>query len=224
MTTYFGFLPSDQLRTKIEEIQHIIENNIKTDYYPHRDEVTKLIAHELIDNLLNDLVTLIQDPERKHRLEKVVKTVHGTVDTLLGSILSKQSNDKVIDSYHFMVNHSLFTDNDDQMRVGYELPHEDAQLINDNFDKIQTAITQAKRPHTHLQNASETIINATLHHYLHDFGQTLHLGLLKRGAIPIAETAISKSAQIAIHKIMPDMPQTATERLYHHYQQLIVQK
>lgn len=224
MTTYFGFLPSDELKAKIEETQHIIDNDIKTDYYPHRDEVTKLIAHELIDNLLNNLVTLVQDPERKQRLEKVVKTVHGAVNTLLGSILGKQSNDKVMDSYHFMVNRSLFTDNDGQMRVGYELPSEDAKVIKDSFTKAQAAIDQSERPYPHLQTAAETIITATLHHYLHDFGQTLHLGLLKRGAIPIAETAIAKGSQVAIHKIMPDMPQAAAERLYHHYQQLIVQK
>lgn len=224
MTTYFGFLPNNELKAKIEETQHIIDNGIHTEYYPYRDEVTKLIAHQLIDNLLNRLVTLVQDPERKQQLDKIVKTVHSTIDTLLASILGKQSNDKVMDSYDFMVNHSLFTDNDGQMRIGFELSNEDAKLINDSFYQAQIAIDKSEPPHAHLQTAAETIINATLHHYLHNFGQTLHLGLLKRGAIPIAETAIAKGSQVAIHKIMPTMPQVAAERLYNHYQKLIVQK
>lgn len=219
MTTYFGFIPSDTLNKQIDDIINVIENNTKTDYYPYRNEVTKQIGHELVDNLLTQIIELMQDPERKQRLQKVVKTIHSAVDTLLKHILGKDSNDKVIDSYHFLTDKSLFVDNEGVRRVGFPLSDTIAQHIISSFALAENSTP----PHTQLQHAVDSMINANLEHFLKDFSATLNLGLLKRKAVPIAEVAISKGAELAIHKIMPDMPSDAAQRLCNHYQKLIVE-
>lgn len=218
MTTYFGFIPSDKLNNQINEIIDVIDNNKKADYYTYRNEVTKQIGHELVDNLLTKTVDLIQDPDRKQRLQKVVKTVHSAVETLLKHVLGKESNDKVMDSYHFLKDKSLFTDDEGIRRIGFPLSDTIAQTMINSLALAE----KSQPPHAELQDGVDAMINANLEHFLKDFSASLNLGLLKRKAVPIAEMAISKGSELAIHKIMPDMPSDAAQRLCNHYQQLVV--
>lgn len=220
MTTYFGFKPTQELQEQIAETVDIVENQVKTDYYVYRDKITKQVAHEIVDNLLSQLVSFIEDPNRKKRLEKVIHTIHGAIDTLLKHVLTKLPNEKAIDSFDFLQNKSVFTDSNGDFKVGFALSDEQIEKIKAHF---QQADDNADAPHKYLQVVVEVIIDGNLEHFLKDFSKTLHLGMLKRGAIPIAEKAISTAAHIAVHKIMPDMPLEAATRLKEHYKSLIVE-
>jgi len=67
------------------------------------------------------------------------------------------------------------------------------------------------------------LTQVSLQHFLVDFTKTLPLNLLKRGAIPVADSVISKVLDVALHRLIPQMPQESLERFTKHYATLIFQ-
>lgn len=218
MTTYFGFIPSTTLNSQIDTNIEVMGNAIDTNYNPYRDTVTKQIAHELLDNLLTKMLDLIADEDRRHKMQKVNQAIHTAIDTMLKHVLTDLPNEKVLDSYHFMNNSCLFVDNDNNRRVGFALSTEQAQKVNASLASAKTE----SEPHPHLQAVMDTLIKANLEHFVVEFSKHLHLGMLKRKAIPVAELAVNKASQAAIHKLLPSMDNDACLRLTNHFEQFVV--
>lgn len=220
MSLYFGFIPSQQLNAQIDDTIDLIENRQDEEFYPYQEQTTKRIAHELLDKLFVRLIDIITDPKRQEKMRKLVANIHSAVDTMLKHILSKQENDKVLDAFHFLHEECIFVDNDNERRVGFALGAEQGQQIIDNFQQAK----QSEDPHQALQDAMDIIIQVNLEHFVNDFSQHLHLGLIKRKAVPMAEMAINKASQVAIHKLLPEMDNEACMRLVKHFEQFIVEK
>ncbi len=220
MQIYFGFIPTDALNKQIDTNIQIMGTGADGDYNLYRDEVTKQISHELLDNLLIKMLDLIADKARRTKMQKLTNAIHAAIDTLLKHILITLPNEKVVDTYFFMKDKCLFTDNDGKRRVGFKLNKQQAETV-------KTALENAKvsqDPHPHLQQVMDTLICANLEHFVVDFSKHLHLGMLKRKAIPIAEAAVNKASQAAIHKLLPSMDNEACLRLTNHFAQFVVIK
>lgn len=238
MITYLGFIPSQHLNTLIDDAIRVITTGEDTAYYPYRDAITHQVAAELIDNLMTELVAIIPNAERQRRLYKVVDVVKSSTDSLINHVLSKQDNDQVMDSFEFLQQHTLFTDSEGQRRVGFVLSQTDTAVITTGLahpatssgathlaqtDPADTELTDTDDQDTDkLKDALDRIIAVNLQHYLLDFTQTLHLGLLKRGAIPIAHATIAKVIITAINHLLPQLPAAALQRIRNHYQPFVV--
>lgn len=237
MATYFGFYPSKKLKTKIEEARVIINEQRSVSYYTYRNEITHLIADEMLKNLLHDLVDIIPNNERKKLMRKIASMISATVDSLINRILNEDSNEKVLPSFQFLEQHSIFYDPEadeldsasdsshaiettqkDAMRIGFALSDADAQTIYSGF----RAARRTPPSHEAVQQSLNVITAQCLQHFLHDFTQTLGLGKFKRTAIPIAQTAILKGVDIGINKLLPQLPPESLVRLVTHFEQFVV--
>ncbi len=220
MSIYFGILPSDELNRQIDETHDIIENRTDEKFYPYQEKITRQIAHELLDEIFVKLIDVIDDPKRQQKMHKLVGNIHSAVDTMLKHILSEQENEKVLDAFHFLHDDCIFTDNDNQRRVGFLLDEEQGQQLKDYFEQAKAS----DKPHELLEKAMDIIIQANLQHFVGEFSKHLHLGVIKRKAVPIAETAINKASKVAIHKLLPDMQLDACERLVKHFEKFVIEK
>lgn len=220
MTHYFGFLPSDKLNGMIDEAIDIIESNKSVDYYPYRNELTQQIARELIDNLLVSLIDVIPNPERQAAMRKIVSTIERTTQTLLGVLLGKDSNEDVMPSFLFLKNESMFIDNAGKRRVGFVLSKEEAEATIQGFE----AVNEDKVDRPKFKTALETMNDAALTHFISRFTDTLKLGMIKRNAIPVAKAGIDKGMNMALNKLLPQLPDAGMNRLARFYRPYFIEK
>lgn len=218
MAYYFGFLPSDKLSKMINEAEHIISANEKTEYYPYRNDLTQQIASELIDNLLVGLIDVIPNPERKASMEKVVNTVERATETLLNVLLGKDANEDVMPSFNFLKNQSMFIDNEGLRRVGFQLSDDAAHKINQGF----AAATADKVNAVAFKTALETMNEDALNHFISRFTETLKLGMIKRKSIPMAKAAIDKGMSLALNKLLPQLSDEGLNRMASFYRPFII--
>ena len=220
MAHYFGFVPSDKLKVLIVEAEQIIASNEEVAYYPYRDALTHQTARDLIDNLLVGLVDIIPNPERQASMRKVVATVERATDTLLNILLGKENNEEVLPSFHFLRDRATFIDNDGLKRVGFKLTEQDTAIIQKGFAAITPEHVDTKT----FKMALETMNEQTLTHFISRFAETLKLGMIKRKSVPVAKAAIDKGMNMALNKLLPDLPDSSLNRLANYYRPFIVEK
>lgn len=219
MAYYFGFIPSAELNEMIDEAERIISSDEQVGYYPYRNDLTKRIASELIDNLLVGLIDVIPNPERQAAMRKIVTTVERATETLLNVLLGKDSNEDIMPSFDFLKNESMFIDNEGKRRVGFKLSDTTAQEINEGF----AAVTPEQVDEAHFKTALETMNEAALTHFITHFTETLKLGIIKRKSIPMAKAAIDKGISMALNKLLPQLPDAGMNRLANFYRPFIVE-
>lgn len=220
MAYYFGFIPSDELKTLIIEAEQVIKSDAQVDYYPYRDALTKQTAKDLIDNLLVGLIDNIPNPERQAAMSKVITTIEKAADTLLNILLGKENNEEVMPSFNFLKDQATFIDNDGVSRVGFKLIEEDSQKIIEGF----AAVTPENVDAVKFRTALETMNEATLTHFITHFAETLKLGVIKRKSVPVAKAAIDKGMNMALNKLLPGLPDSSMNRLANYYRPFIIEK
>lgn len=220
MAYYFGFVPSDKLKSLIIDAEQVIASNEEVEYYPYRDALTHQTARDLIDNLLIGLVDIIPNPERQASMRKIVSTVEKATDTLLNILLGKENNEEVMPSFHFLRDRATFIDNEGIKRVGFKLSDADAQTIEKGF----AAITPEQVDMKAFKTALETMNEETLTHFISRYSETLKLGMIKRKSVPVAKAAIDKGMSMALNKLLPDLPDRSLNRLANYYRPFIVEK
>lgn len=218
MAYYFGFIPSTELNAMIDEAERIISSDEQVDYYPYRNELTQRIASELIDNLLVSLIDVIPNSDRQAAMRKIVTTVERATETLLNVLLGKDSNEDIMPSFNFLKSESMFIDNEGKRRVGFKLADETAQEINAGF----AAVTPEQVDEAKFKVALEIMNDAALTHFISHFTETLKLGMIKRGSIPMAKVAIDKGISLALNKLLPQLPDAGMNRLANFYRPFIV--
>ena len=220
MAHYFGFVPSDKLKSLIIDAEQVIASNEEVEYYPYRDALTHQTARDLIDNLLIGLVDIIPNPDRQASMRKIVSTVEKATDTLLNILLGKENNEEVMPSFHFLRDRATFIDNEGIKRVGFKLSDADAQTIEKGF----AAITPEQVDMKAFKTALETMNEETLTHFISRYSETLKLGMIKRKSVPVAKAAIDKGMSMALNKLLPDLPDRSLNRLANYYRPFIVEK
>lgn len=220
MAHYFGFVPSDKLKALISEAEQVVASNEKVDYYPYRDALTHQTARDLIDNLLVGLVEIIPNPERQAAMRKIVAMIERSTDTLLNILLGKESNEEVLPSFHFLRDQATFIDNEGVKRVGFKLSDADAKTVNEGFAAITPEHVDMKA----FKKALETMNEETLTHFISRYAETLKLGIIKRKSVPVAKAAIDKGMNMALNKLLPDLPDRSLNRLANYYRPFIVEK
>ena len=220
MAHYFGFVPSDKLKVLISEAEQVVASNEQVDYYPYRDALTHQTARDLTDNLLVGLVEIIPNPERQAAMRKIVATIERATDTLLNILLGKESNEEVLPSFHFLKDQATFIDNEGVKRIGFKLSETDARTIVEGF----AAITPEHVDRAKFKTALETMNDATLTHFVSRYAETLKLGMIKRKSVPVAKSAIDKGMNMALNKLLPDLPNDSLNRLANYYRPFIIEK
>ncbi|MDN5619754.1 MAG: hypothetical protein L0G63_04590 [Psychrobacter sp.] len=220
MAHYFGFVPSDKLKALISEAEQVVASNEQVEYYPYRDALTHQTARDLTDNLLVGLVEIIPNPERQAAMRKIVATIERATDTLLNILLGKESNEDVLPSFHFLRDQATFIDNEGVKRIGFKLSETDARTIVEGF----AAITPEHVDRAKFKTALKTMNDATLTHFVSHYAETLKLGMIKRKSVPVAKSAIDKGMNMALNKLLPDLPDDSLNRLANYYRPFIIEK
>ncbi|MGO2996523.1 MAG: hypothetical protein ACTIDV_00730 [Moraxellaceae bacterium] len=220
MAHYFGFVPSDKLKALISEAEQVVASNEQVEYYPYRDALTHQTARDLTDNLLVGLVEIIPNPERQAAMRKIVATIERATDTLLNILLGKESNEDVLPSFHFLRDQATFIDNEGVKRIGFKLSETDARTIVEGF----AAITPEHVDRAKFKTALKTMNDATLTHFVSRYAETLKLGMIKRKSVPVAKSAIDKGMNMALNKLLPDLPDDSLNRLANYYRPFIIEK
>ncbi|MGE6327393.1 hypothetical protein [Psychrobacter pacificensis] len=220
MAHYFGFVPSDKLKVLISEAEQVVASNEQVDYYPYRDALTHQTARDLTDNLLVGLVEIIPNPERQAAMRKIVTTIERATDTLLNILLGKENNEDVLPSFHFLRDQATFIDNEGVKRIGFKLSEADARTVVEGF----ATITPEHVDRAKFKTALETMNDATLTHFVSRYAETLKLGMIKRKSVPVAKSAIDKGMNMALNKLLPDLPNDSLNRLANYYRPFIIEK
>lgn len=222
MTYYFGFLPSDKLNATIDKAYELIQSNSSERYDVYRDNIVHLISQELLSAMLFELIAILpDDSERKTHLVKAAHTIESTLDKLINTLLTPTKNDEVLKSFEFFDQALLITDNMGKRRISVALDDQLAQDLLAIFEQIKqgNGVSQADKLITTFNNLAQACVS----HFLVDFSKTLPLNILKRGAIPVAESVIDKVLSVAVHRLIPQMPQESLERFREHYEPMVFQ-
>lgn len=219
MSYHFGFIASPILQAKITKVRQVVADGANEPLYPLRDEIVHQINHELVDNMLSQIILAMEEGERKQTMIKIVSTVKSAADTLLNTILSKATNVEVMPTFDFMEHKAVFTDSDGNMRVGFQLDQDFAHNLKNCFTMVETGQAESQKQNlTHLLNH---LTDKALKHFILDFGDTLALGFIKRKALSIAEIAVAKGIQIGTGRLLPQLDEDALKRLIAHFDSML---
>lgn len=222
MGYYFGFLPSAQLDTTIDKAYELISHQSSERYDAYRDDITHKVNQELMDVMLVKLIeSLPDDSERKAHLIKASHTIEATTDKLINTVLSPTKNEQVLPSFDFFDQHVLIKDPEGNRRISVPLDDKLAKDLLATFEQVKQG--NGKAQVDNLTRVFTELTQACLQHFLVDFTKTLPLNMLKRGAIPVADSVINKVLDVALHRLIPQMPQESLERFVAHYEPLIFQ-
>lgn len=210
---HFGFIPSPTLLTKIQEI--IQKKNDSEELYPLRNDIALLINKEIIQALLINVVEDFPKNEKRDIAEKLARFIESSVSALLKQLLGKASNKTVQQSIQFSKK-SLFKV-DEQYYVGEQLESHITINLKENFSQLKKG---EKVDLLLLAEHYKLFADETIRYYMHDFYQTLDLGMIKRKAADIGCTGITKAVHIAIDKIIPRLNKEELKIIAHHHDQL----
>ncbi|MGL5253359.1 MAG: hypothetical protein ACRC7U_09520 [Moraxella sp.] len=220
MSYYFGFLPSEELNNTINHAYALIHSHSSERYDVYRDKITHLTNKELMDSLLIKLIESLPDEsERRTHLIKTAATIEATSDKLINTLLSPTKNDDVLASFHFFDQYVLKTDPHGARRICVPLDDAHATRLLQCIANVQAG--KGIEEQQHIIRLFTELTKACLQHFLVDFTKTLNLNMLKRTAIPVAESVITKVIDLALHRLIPQMPQASLERFTKHYEGLI---
>lgn len=219
MTSYFGLIPSDELKSNIELAK--TNRNSSELQYPLRDKIALKLNDELLDNVLVQLVQQFPASEKRDTAEKLAGYVRGTVRVLLNQLLGKAPNEQVLVSLEFLEN-STFTDNQGTTRIGVELPDDLINQMKASFAEVHAGNGKAMREP--LAHQFKLFADQLIKHYMTDFNKTLELGLIKRKAAEFATAGVVKAVHIAIDKLFPSLNQAELNEVAKHFETLLVQK
>lgn len=222
MSYYFGFVPSQELAATIDKAYALIATQSSERYDVYRDKITHFTSKELMDALLTKLIeSLPDDSERKAHLIKTAETIDATSNKLINTLLSPTKNEDVLPSFEFFDKKVLKHTKDGERRISVPLDDALAKNLLDTISNVQAGNGIAEQQN--LIRLFTQLTKVCLQHFLVDFTKTLNLNMLKRAAIPVTDSMIVKVIDIALHRLIPQMPQESLERFTKHYQALIFQ-
>lgn len=220
MSYYFGFTPSVELSATIDKAYELIGSKSSERYDVYRDKITQLTSKELMDALLIKLIeSLPDDSERKAHLIKTAATIEATSDKLINTLLSPTKNEDVLPSFDFFDQKVLKNTQSGERRISVPLTDELANSLLATIENVQAG--NGLEEQQNLIRLFSELTKACLQHFLVDFTKTLNLNMLKRAAIPVTDGIIVKVIDIALRRLIPQMPQESLERFTKHYQALI---
>ena len=220
MSYYFGFTPSVELSATIDKAYELIGSKSSERYDVYRDKITQLTSKELMDALLIKLIeSLPDDSERKAHLIKTAETIETTSDKLINTLLSPTKNEDVLPSFDFFDQKVLKNTQSGERRISVPLSDELAKNLLATIENVQAG--NGLEEQQNLIRLFSELTKACLQHFLVDFTKTLNLNMLKRAAIPVTDGIIVKVIDIALRRLIPQMPQESLERFTKHYQALI---
>ena len=219
MTSYFGIIPSDELKSDINLSKS--NRGSSEPQYPLRDKISLKLNDELIDNLLVKLVQQFPASEKRDTAEKLAGYVRSTVSVLLKQLLGKAPNEQVLKSLEFLESIS-FVDNAGNSRIGAALPDDLVNQLKASFAAVHAG--EGKQQRAALATQFKLFADQIIKHFMTDYNKTLDLGLIKRKAAELATSAVGKAVHIAIDKLIPSLNQAELEAVATHYDSLMVQK
>jgi len=218
MTAYFGFAPSAELQTHIENaLIRAKQGNSGEPMYISRDLVSLGITDELIETLLIQVVHMLPASDKRDTMEKLSHFIKSTVHILMKQLLSKDTDENVLQSTEFL---ALSTHvKGGQLRVGHPLPDDLVAQMKASFAAVAAGEGKAAKPA--LATQFKQFNDLVLQHFMEEFNKTLDLGMFKRKAASLAKSGITKAVHVALDKLIPSLNQTELEAFTQHYDSLI---
>lgn len=218
MSYYFGFEPSDNLKEQIATLREQVEAN-GSNLYEKRDTIMLGILDEIIDHLLVKLISLLDEGKKKDTMVKMTNLVRSVSHGLLKQLLGKSSNEEAKPSLDFLFNETINKNADGEDRVGFVMTPELYNAMTGSFAEVFAG--NGKAICQEFVTVFNNFADACLKHFVMDFANTLKLGFIKRKAVPVAESAISKGVHMGNKDLFPQLEQEDFEDVANHYQTLI---
>lgn len=219
MTSHFGLIPSDELKSDIQLAQ--ANRNSSEPQYPLRDKISLKLTDEMVDQLLVQLVQHFPPSEKRDQTEELAGKIRSIVGTMQKQLLGKVDNKQVLESLAFMES-SMFTDNAGNQRIGVVLSDDLVNQMKASFAEVAAGNGKAQREA--LVNQFKAFSDALIQHFMTEFNKTLGLGMVKRGVASVATSAVSTAVHFVIGKLIPSLSQAELEVFAKHYDALLVQK
>ncbi len=218
MAGYFGFAPTAELQTHIENaLIRAKQGGSGEPMYISRDKVALGITDELIETLLIQLVHMLPESDKRDTMEKLSNFIKSTVHMLMKQLLSKDTDENVLKSTEFLTLSTHIKGG--QLRVGNPLPNDLVAQMKASFAAVAAGEGKATKPA--LATQFKLFNDLLIKHFMHDFNETLDLGMFKRKAASIAQSGITKAVHVAIDKLIPSLNQVELESFTKHYDSLI---
>ncbi len=224
MTAYFGFEPTEKLKTDITTLLSNLANKVPAPQYQLSNEIAKLFTDDVIDNLLLNLVNVMQhhgDSEGGGLLKflgGLLKTImHGALKVMMG----KADNAEVNQRAEFLRKRFLQLPND-KTRLGFELPQ-------DVYNHFQHAFAQidAGNGKAYVKELTDTMLMFTdlsIVYFYDDFISTLNLGMINRKMASVTRSSIHKESQSTIKKLIPSLNDEQLKDFAAYFKAMLVER
>lgn len=215
MTAYFGFTPSETLKTNINLA---LNQSSGEPLYIIRDKVSLGITDEIINTSLTKLAHELPPSDKKETMEKLSSFIRSTMQTLMKQLLGKDTDEKVLKSLNFLTRSTH--NKGGQLKVGCIMPDDLIGKLKALFAQAQAGgNTDAIRPE--LMTLQKQMADLCIQHFIIDYCESLDLGFFKRNAMSLAQGATTKALHFAINKLVPSLSADELAVFAKHYDALM---
>lgn len=225
MTAYFGFEPSEKLKTDIEKLLANLANKSPEPQYHLSNEASKLFSDEAIDNLLLNLVAVMQKNHGDGEGGGLLKVLGGLLKTMMHGalkvMLGKADNAEVNKRSDFLRKRLLQLPND-KTRLGFELPQDVYNHFQHAFAQVDAG--NGKNFSKELTDTMLMFTDLAITNYFDDFINELNLGMINRKMASMTRSGIQKESYSTIKKLIPSLNDAQLKDFSAYFKNMLVER
>lgn len=219
MTVYYAFKPSEGLREQISTLLSNLDAGVSAPQHALHTQLSVILTDEVMEHLLMTLVNAMKGKEGAGILSTLAGLLKSTVHVLIKQLLGKHDNAEVNKMAQYLRDKSLTLNG--EARFGFALPDE---LGNRFVGLLQkTAAGDGVAHKAELVKAMTEFVDLAIANLYDDFTKPMDLGFIKRKAVELGRSTISKGSHSAISKLFPQLGAEELKAFGAIYSEMIVQ-
>ncbi|MDP2226478.1 MAG: hypothetical protein Q8J78_03265 [Moraxellaceae bacterium] len=218
MTTHFAFKLTDATQSGIDELLRNLDAGSPEPQHALHTRLSVVLTDEVIANAFENLIERFQGGEGAGVLHTLIGLLKGTVHVLIRQLLGKHDNAEVAKMAQYMRDRRLSLHG--ETRFGFALPDALGSQLQRLFGEIRAGNGVAVR--AELTATMTRFADLGVERFYDDFVVDMELGFIKRKAVELGRSTISKGVHSALNKLIPSLGQKELEVFVDYYGAMFV--
>lgn len=219
MTTYFAFRASPELSESSHRLVDSFERNAREPQNQLFVRVAQLFADEIVDALLLNLARNSSGKGHASTLENFAGVIKSTVNTLIGKVLGKMSNEELQPLSAYIRKHRIpiTVNGETHDHISFETPAD----FHARFLAVLEKAARGERDQAELIACMDLFHDMSLTAFYDQSLAQIKLGFIGRKLADLGGAGIRKASHSVSHRTIPHMSEDDLKHFAHYFQGML---
>lgn len=221
MTLYFAFPLTPATQSGIDELLANLDAKVAAPQHELHTRLTVTLVDEVLANAFEKLIERFEGAggESSGVLHTLINLLKSTVHVLVRQLLGKHGNDEVSRMAQFLRDRRVVVG--EQVLFGFALPDALGATLQRLFAEV--AAGNGKQVRGEMLPVMTQLADLAIARFYDDFAAPMELGFIKRKAVDIGRSTITKGVHAALNKLIPSLGQKELGVFAGYYGSLLVE-